>query len=85
MEIIVKLTDEQLDEIARRVAELRPSEIRPRLLDVRKAAQYLGISGDAVREHVRHKTIPTVRANRRVLFDVYDLDQWIDQHKCDRE
>ena len=85
MEILLKLTDDQLDEIARRVAEVRPPEICPRLLDVPKAALYLGVTENAVREYVRHRTIPVVRANGRVLFDIQDLDQWISRHKCKRE
>ena len=82
MEIVVTLTDDQIDAIARRVAEVRPAEIRPRLIDVPKAAVYLGVSQHALREYVRHQTIPTVRANGRVLFDTHDLEKWIARHKC---
>ena len=82
MEIVVRFTDEQLDEIARRVSEVRPPDIRPRLIDVPKAAWYLGVTENAIREYVRHDKIPVVRANGRVLFDVCDLDQWIQHHKC---
>ena len=82
MEIVIKFTDDQLDDIARRVAEVRPAEIRPRLLDVPKAAIYLGVTPHALREYVRHKRIPTVRANGRVLFDTHGLEKWIARHKC---
>ncbi len=85
MEILVKLTDDQLDEIARRVAEVRPPGVCPRLLDVPKTALYLGVTQNAVREYVRHSTIPVVRANGRVLFDIQDLNQWILRHKCKQE
>ena len=82
LEVVLRLTDEQVNEIARRVAEVRPPATRPRLLDVPKAAVYLGVTDNAIREYVRYDKIPVVRANGRVLFDVLDLDQWIQHHKC---
>ena len=82
MEIVITLSDDQLDAIARRVAEVRPVEIRQRLLDVPKASVYLGVTEHALREYIRHYRIPTVRANGRVLFDTHDLEKWIARHKC---
>jgi len=55
--------------------------IRPRVLNVKQAALYLGRSESAVRQLAGMKALPTVRADSRVMFDVRDLDCWIEQNK----
>jgi len=52
-----------------------------RLLDFRAASQYLSLSYWTIRDMVSRGEIPHVRAGRRVLIDVRDLNRWIDQNK----
>jgi excisionase family DNA binding protein len=53
----------------------------PRLLTFEQAVAYLGRTNDAVQHMVSANKIPVVRADRRVLLDVRDLDHWIEDNK----
>jgi excisionase family DNA binding protein len=55
--------------------------VSPRLLTVKQAAQYLSTSAWAMRTLGWSGTIPPVRIGRRVLFDVRDLDRYVDAAK----
>jgi len=57
------------------------SNIRPRLLTVKEAAIYLGRSVNAIRELVWKGALPIVRTDRRIHFDIHDLDEWIQKNK----
>ena len=57
--------------------------IRPRLLSVEQAAGYLGVSPKTIRNRLGPKApdpfpVKAKRIGRRVLFDVRDLDSYID-------
>ena len=52
-----------------------------RLFSVKEAAEYLGISEWTVRELGWAEKVRPVRFNRRVYFDVRDLDTFIENHK----
>ena len=56
-------------------------DVRPRLLSVRQAAAYLGISHWTVRELVWKGELPEVRLGRRLLLDLRDLDRLIEARK----
>jgi excisionase family DNA binding protein len=75
-----------LDMIAARVAErlALPSNgggVRPRLLNIKQASEYLGRTEPATRHMVQSGKVPCVRSDRRILLDVRDLDRWIENHK----
>jgi Helix-turn-helix domain len=56
----------------------RMAGLQQRLMDVREAAKYLGMTEDAL----RHKTgveIPCVRIDGKLRFDRRDLDRYIDK------
>lgn len=55
--------------------------VRPRLLTVDQAATYLGRSKTAVQHLVSDGVLPTVRLDKRVFFDIRDLDRLIDSSK----
>lgn len=55
-----------------------------RLYSLDEAAEYLGRSTEAVREMQYTGKIPVVRMDRRVQFDVKDLDRIIEASKEDR-
>ncbi len=52
-----------------------------RLFSVEEAAAYLGISKWTMRELGWADKVPPVRFNRRVYFDVGDLDDFIEKSK----
>ena len=56
---------------------------RKRLLSVRETARYIGRTETAVREMTWNGKLPHIRADRRVLFDIRDLDRWIDQNRVE--
>lgn len=52
-----------------------------RLYTVSEAADYLGRSAWAVREMFYAGKIPCVRDGKRMLFDIADLDAWVEKNK----
>jgi hypothetical protein len=77
--------DQLIEELADRiVAKLRDhggSNNGPRLLSVEAAAAYIGRTKPGLDHLIAAGKIPTVRADRRVMVDVRDLDKWIDDNK----
>ena len=74
--------------IAQRVAALLGSEARnprPRLLTSVQAAAYLGRTERAIRAVEARGVLPAVKGDGRVMFDIRDLDAWIEQNKQRRE
>ena len=55
-----------------------------RLYTVKEAGIYLGRTEWGIREMYYAGKIPCVRDGGRVLFDIYDLDAWIDRNKEQR-
>ena len=62
----------------------KPQLTRPgkRLYDLSEAGEYLGRSVAAVRALVSAGRIRAVRIDRKVQFDIRDLDHLIDSSKC---
>lgn len=58
-------------------------EILKRLYSVREAARYLGISQWTVRALKSAGKLRCVRQGRRVLFDIRDLDWFIEHNKSE--
>jgi Helix-turn-helix domain len=56
----------------------RMAGMQQRLLDVKAAAQYLGMTEDALR-HKAGVEIPCVRIDGKLRFDRRDLDRYIDK------
>ena len=57
------------------------STIGRRLLNVREAAQYLGLEVDTVYRKARLREVPKV--GRALRFDVKALEQFIEKHAID--
>ena len=51
-----------------------------RLLNVREAAQYLGLEVDTVYKKARLREVPCVKVGRALRFDVEALGRFIGQH-----
>ena len=54
--------------------------IAKRLLNVREAAQYLGIEVDTVYKKSRLREVPCVKVGRASRFDVRALERFVEQH-----
>jgi len=67
--------------VAESVASKGQNRSPVRLLNVKSAGRYLSLSLWTVRGMVFRGEVPFVRAGRRILIDVRDLDQWIEDHK----
>ena len=51
-----------------------------RLLNVREAAQYLGLEVDTIYKKARLRELPCVKVGRALRFDVMALERFIEQH-----
>ncbi len=56
-------------------------EVMKRLYSVMEAARYLGVSKWSVRNLQWSGKLPCVRQGRRVLYDIRDIDQLIEDNK----
>ena len=62
-------------------AEVRLNEtIGRRLLNVREAAQYLGLEVNTVYRKSRLRELPCVKVGRALRFDVVALERYVEQH-----
>jgi hypothetical protein len=64
---------------AQRIGDL----VRPRLLPLKKTAEYLGLTVWAMRERVWSGDIPYIRfpGGRKIYIDIHDLDDFIEKNK----
>lgn len=56
------------------------SGIGKRLLNVKEAAQFLGIKVDTLYKKSRLREVPFVKVGRALRFDVVALDRYVEQH-----
>ena len=82
------LVDQLIDDLAERIADRineSPGSVqsadRPRLLNVKQAAEYLSRTPNAIRNLIAAGAIPMVRIGRRIFFDPRELDAWIDDNR----
>jgi hypothetical protein len=61
--------------------ESRSNRIPKRLYDLPEASEYLGRSVAGVRALVNSGRIPVVRIDRKVQFDIHDLERVIEESK----
>jgi len=60
---------------------MKKTIIPKRLYNIDEAAIYLGRTANAVRQMIWDGKIPVVRDNKRILLDIKDMDEWIEQNK----
>ena len=65
------------------VEKVSNGHIAKRLLNVREAAQYLGIEVDTVYKKSRLREVPCVKVGRSLRFDVKALERYIEQHSIE--
>ncbi len=51
-----------------------------RLLNVREAAQYLGLEVDTIYRKARLREVPCVKVGRALRFDLKALERFVEQH-----
>jgi excisionase family DNA binding protein len=51
-----------------------------RLLNVREAAQYLGLEVDTVYKKSRLRELPSVKVGRSLRFDIKALERLVEEH-----
>ena len=62
-------------------SQMRSNEIvGKRLLNVREAAEYLGLEIDTVYKKSRLRELPSVKVGRALRFDVLALRRFIEEH-----
>ena len=61
-----------------------PVVVNKRLLSAQEASEYLSISRALLYQWVDKKRIPSLKINRRRLFDVNDLDDFVEQLKAEQ-
>ena len=60
---------------------MRSNEIvGKRLLNVKEAAQYLGLEVDTIYKKSRLRELPSVKVGRALRFDVVALNAYVEQH-----
>ena len=78
--------DKLIEDLANRIAEKLQGKTNggpagALLLTVEAAAEYIGRTKPGMDHLLSGGKIPTVRADRRVMIDVRDLDRWIEDNK----
>jgi excisionase family DNA binding protein len=75
----MELTENQSKKKAQRIS----NPVRPRLLSLKKAAEYLGVSEWGMRTIIWNGDIPSVRypGGRKFYIDVKDLDAFVEANK----
>jgi excisionase family DNA binding protein len=59
-----------------------PHKLNKRLYSIPEAGQYLGRTVWSIREMIYAGKIPYIRDGRRMLLDIYDMDSWIENNRC---
>jgi hypothetical protein len=57
--------------------------LRPRLLNIRGAAQYLAASIWAIRTLCWNHDLPYLKIGHRILLDISDLDSYVERQKTE--
>ena len=55
--------------------------LTPRLLTVQEAATYLSTTVPFIRTLIYRRELPYVKAGKRFVIDIVDLDKWIENTK----
>jgi excisionase family DNA binding protein len=56
-------------------------QVTPRVLTVKQAAQYIGMSQWFIRELVYGRKVPYINVGKKIMFDRSDLDTYLDERK----
>jgi excisionase family DNA binding protein len=73
------LTNEIREAVKAAIEEWRP--VQSRLLTIKEAAEYLKLSERTMKTLLARGEVRKVPCGRRVMLDIRDLDQWIEDKK----
>lgn len=59
------------------------AEVQPRLIGIKAAAAYLGCTIWAARSLAWGRAVPSLKIGNRILFDLADLDAYIENQKTE--
>jgi excisionase family DNA binding protein len=79
VEVVLTLSDEQVEQIARRAAALLPSTAPSPWLDAEGAADYLATTRGRIYDLIALKKLEPHRDGRRVLLRRDDLDAYLER------
>jgi excisionase family DNA binding protein len=68
------------EDVTMKAAAVSNDLIGRRLLNVREAAEYLGLEVDTVYKKSRLRELPCVKVGRVLRFDVKALERFVEQH-----
>lgn len=77
------MASKRTGKIEKNTAQRMSDPIRPRLLPLKAAAEYLGLTTWAMRVRIWNGDLPVVqfKNGRKMYLDRYDLDHFIEQNK----
>jgi excisionase family DNA binding protein len=79
--IALELPDDLVEAVAERVAGILDERMaRQRWAEIEATAQSLGVSVRRVRE-LRERGMPAKRVGRRLLFDLREVDAWLERQE----
>jgi excisionase family DNA binding protein len=55
------------------------------VMNIRQAAQYLGVSPDTLYKYVNEQKIPAFKLGNRWRFKKSKIDQWMEEQSAERE
>lgn len=64
----------------KQAGKLQYAHVDKRLLNVREAAEYLGLQMDTLYRKARLRELPSVKVGRALRFDVVALQRYIVEH-----
>ena len=73
-------TEIEMRSMAKRSQMSLNEAVGKRLLNVREAAQYLGLDVDTVYKKSRLRELPSVKVGRSLRFDIKALERFVEQH-----
>ena len=79
--LTLRLSPDQLELLAERVALLLEEKRDDGFLHVDGAATYLSLSRSAIYHLVERRKLPHHRAGSRLLFDRRQLRRWVEEHR----
>jgi excisionase family DNA binding protein len=80
----LRLLRERIADAPTLVETVSPNAEESKLLDVNRAARYLGVSTGFIRNQVAERRMVHYKLGGRVMFRREDIDQFVDQNKRER-
>jgi hypothetical protein len=82
----MRLEEDEIEAVAAAVAaKIRDmagiGKIKPRLLTIELAGEYLSRSADSIRYLIKRRKLPVSKIDNRIFLDIHDLDRIIDDSK----